>query len=290
MRATGRVPLTHVHEGSLLSRFLSRLDGLVMRPSSAKPGFAVRGWKEVPRSVPGASVNVPRQGGFRVRIWLQPGEHKKHFIKAMRAPGFRQTRSLAFCRSDQLGDPNALIKCRVVATRGKSITSGRDDDGCYLDLESADPLLSDFGHRETFRRDKVPPTAIWMVSVDVDPDSSSSQKFERDPKPPAGGRYWRLLVWPRWFFLPSLLVTCYSTALWLGAAHFDQETELVDSVVDVTWVAFTAQLTLIVGVYVAFAICHALARCVECCWGSAWTAGTTGCVEDARKMRNGQLP
>ena len=291
VRATGRVPLDHVHEGSLFSKFVSRVDGLVMRPSSVKPAFAIRQWREVSAGRLVAGSGAPHHGGFRVRVWLHPGEHERHLRKSMRAPGFRQTRSLAFCSPDQLGNPSARVQCRVVATPKKRMEFGSDGDGPFIEMESADPLLSDFGHRRMFRRDEVPPNTIWMVALYTAKGTKPKPAPDRDPRPPAGRRYVRLLIWPRWFALPSLAVASYPMLLLAMLVYYEQDAGLVGSITSVALIILGIQGFVILAVILSFAISHVLTRCIEqFCWGSNWTAGTTGCVEDARRLRNGQPP
>jgi len=290
MRATGRVPLTHVHEGSVVSKFMNRLDGLLMRPSSAKPAFAIVQWRELPDPSTDAGAGVPRHRGFRIRVWLYPGENKEHLMKSMRAPAYRQTRSLAFCRPRQFGSPSAHLLCLAVSTSKRTMSFGKDMDGQYIEMESADPLLSAFGHRRFFRRDEVPHDAIWLVTQDARQRRESPMLVERDPKPPAGNRYWRLFVWPRWFFLPSLVAAGYTAALGLIIESVHPEGPF-DAAVAAALTFIAVQALLIVFLDVMFILFHMLARwAIEKSWGSEWTAGTTGCVEDARKLRNGHLP
>ncbi len=165
-----------------------------------------------------------------------------------------------------------------------------DNEGRYIELESADPLLTDFDHRRVFRREEVPPKTIWMVALYTERDAEP-QKSQPDPKPPAGGRWWRLFVWPRWFFVPSLTVACYLTLPWLPAALTGNEIWVLGSIVTAAWSIMALQATLIAGIDIGLAGLHLYTKyCIERDWGPGWTAGTTGCVEDGRQMRNGLLP
>ena len=291
VRATGRVPLEHVHKGSVLSKFVSRGDGLMMRPSNKKPAFLIHRWQHDPDGMRAAGFGIPPHGGFIVRVWLHPGEHQRHLRKSMRAPAFRQTRCLAFCSLDQLTDSSAQIQCLVVQTPEKSMKFDEDEHGPFIEMNSADPLLSDFGHRKRYRREDVPPNTIWMVKNDPEPDTKPKPKPERDPKPPAGNRWCRLFIWPRWFFLPSLAVAIYLSALlFVYTAIFGQEAEHVWFLATTALLVVAVQVYFILVIDMAIAIVHLVNFYIERSWGSEWTAGTTGCVEDARKMRNGHPP
>ena len=288
--ATGRVPLTQVHEGSALSRLMHRFDGLSMRPSSPKPAFAIRKWGEIANLPPAGGALIPRHGGFRVRVWPHPGEERDHLRKSMRVPAVRQTRTLAFCTPDQFGVPAAPIQCLVVRTSKKTMGFGEDDAGEFVEMESADPLLSDFGHRKVFHRDVVPRNAIWMVAHDGHLPAELAGEPARDPKPPSGGRWWRLAVWPRWFFVPSLIVAFYLFVPWLAFKLAGIDGQL-DAAIAVVAGILAVQAFFIVAVDIGLAASHLLTRLlVEWWWGPQWTTGTTGCVEDGRRLRNGLLP
>lgn len=290
MRATGRVPLEHVHEGSVYSKFWSRFDGLVMRPSAAKPAFAIRQVREIPNEEPACGTEVPPHGGFRIRVWLQPGEHRRHLLKSMRAPAFRQSRSLAFCKPHELADPEAPVVCIAVKTARRHVKYDGDRSGQYIEFESADPLLSDFGSRETFCRKAVPPKTIWMLNLDSSVEPEPETLLRRDPRPPSGGRIWRLIVWPRWVVIPSAVVACYLSLPWALTKLFGVDSELLADLASLAWIAIRYEVLFIVTMDVVFAAMHAAIRClVENRWGQDWLAGTTGCVEDGRRLRNGIL-
>lgn len=91
--------------------------------------------------------------------------------------------------------------------------------------------------------------------------------------------------------MPSLTVACYPTLPWLPAALTGNEIWVLGSVVTVAWSIMVPQVSLIAGIDAGFAGLHLYTKYfIERGWGPDWTAGTTGCVEDGRQMRNGLLP
>ena len=291
MAAYGRVPIDHVHEGSLWSRLMSRADGLLLRPSSSKPAFAILHHKVIRHRTASHAGVTTRVDGFRVRVWLEPGESLKHLEKSMSAPGYRQTRLLAFCDSDQLGDPKARVRCMAVHTTVNQRDIGHNARGEYVDFYSADPLLREFGNRKNFKRRSVPPDAIWMVRCKDPSAANRAACIERDPSPPAGGRYYRLLIWPRWIVVPALIVSGYIIGVrWL----MEPAGVAADPLVAAAGIAQNVLIGLAIGIIaldISFLIMQTSARYgTESSWGDKWTAGTTGCVEDARRLRNGIRP
>ena len=133
--------------------------------------------------------------------------------------------------------------------------------------------------------------AIWMVRCKDPSAANRAACIVRDPSPPAGARYYRLLIWPRWIVVPALIVSGYIIGVrWL----MEPAGVAADPLVAAAGIAQNVLIGLAIGIIaldISFLIMQASARYgTESSWGDKWTAGTTGCVEDARRLRNGIRP
>ena len=280
--AYGRVPLEPKQQDSRYS-FLRVIAVLMMlRPSSPKPAFVITDCERVP------ATRDSSGGGFRLKIRLGHGEHAAHFRKSVEKACWGHERVLAICTPEQLTKLSAHVPCFLVEVPQRRHI-GEDDEGSYVWVESADPIGETRGHEWQPRRKDVPEDAIWLVRADETHHEHAIDGSERDWASRRRKRYGLPLVALALVTVaPTVMIGLglFMSIAWLNAIQ--ASTAWAAPLISVVTVAFMCEVLLLGALSVFMLARHSLGYFRELRWGRQWTAGTTGCLDDAKRIRNGR--
>ncbi len=261
------------------------------RPSSPKPAFVIRTCERLPSAdVPGDEVRL--LGGFRLKIRLHPSEHPEHLRRSIARPYGPTARTLAVCTPDELAQLSGRVQCHLIEAARQQVLIREDDQGAYVIVESADPLGTPNGHEWQPRRKDVPNDAIWLIRVDETVPSAVSTRLSPDWRSRWQRRYRPLVAWPLLLIVPTAGLAAWVTLTARLAGLLQGEgTGFVVSAVSTLWLIVRYE----VAVSVDIVVLMLAVQCVrywryEKRWGPSWTAGTTGCLQDALDTRNGKPP
>lgn len=288
LKTRGRVPIDYLVRGRLPSRVWSRGYSLGLTPSSPKNLFAGRSHERCPLAVDGEAASEVRLGGFIVRVRLHPNEHPGHLRRSLRWPARHNERVLAFFPADAIGNKPGRARCFLVRTSKDSIKIGEDGIGAFAEFRSADPLGHEHGNHWEARYKDIPEDAIRIAELDDAASEASARGIGRDWESPWRRRYLPLLRWPLpmlgWTVLAGLCCAVLYYLLRFVGASGDIAARLftVSAVALYFELLFSAALVASTVVSRAWDYWRHERR-----WGPGWTAGTTGCIEDAELARNG---
>ena len=163
IRTLGRVPLEHNYGQSKLLDFCISARLARLRPSSAKPAFAITNW-ELTRSAEQARRKGEfTPGGYQISVVPHLTESPRHLVKSMRA-GFRTwMRTVVICTPEDLLYRNRPVRCFTVLAPPLSKSVRREYP--KVTLNSTDPLASSTAHDVCRLPNDVPGNAIWLVDV-----------------------------------------------------------------------------------------------------------------------------
>lgn len=288
LETRGRMPMDYLVQGRLPSRSWSRSYSLGLTPSSPKNLFAGRIHERCPLAVDGEAAPAVRLGGFIVRVRLRPNEHPEHLCRSLRWPARHKVRVLAFFPADAIGKTSSRARCFLVRTSKDSIAVGEDDIGSFVEFRSADPLGHEHGNDWVTRYKDIPDAAIRIGELDDAACDAPVRGIRRDWASPWRRRYLPLLLWP----LPMLGWTIFaglcSAVLYFVLRFVGSSGDVAAWLFTVSAVALYFELLFSVAIVASTVVSRAWDYWrYEHRWGSGWTAGTTGCIEDAELARNG---
>ena len=195
------------------------------------------------------------------------------------------------CTPDRLAQLSSRVQCYLIDASYSRIRCEHDEHGPCIDIESADPIRASHGNDWRPRRKDVPVDALWLISAEESSFAGTSGSANRDWDSPWKDRYRPLLAWPLLFVIVTVAVALYLTFVDLNLHLFGVDFGLVSRARFVVLVILVYGIVLSIGVIV-----HALAVDLirylrfELSMAPQWTAGTTGCLEDSAKVRNGKEP
>ena len=288
LQTKGRVPTDYLVQGRLPSRMWSRGYSLGLTPSSPKNTFAGRSHERRPPAADEEPAPAARMGGFIVRVRLHPNEHSKHLLRSLRWPARHRERVLAFFPADSVGEKSSRARCYLVHTSKDSITVGEDDIGSFVEFRSADPLRHEQGNSWAARYKDIPEDAIRIAELDDAACDEPVSVVQRDWTSPWRRRYLPLLCWP----LPMLVWTIFgglcSAVLYYVLRFVGASGDIAAWLLTVAAVALYFELLFSATIVASTVVSRAWDYWrYEHRWGPGWTAGTTGCIEDAELARNG---
>lgn len=288
LKTRGRVPIDYLVQGRLPSRMWSRGYSLGLTPSSPKNLFAGRNHERCPLAVDDEAASAVCPGGFIVKVRLHPNEHPGHLRRSLRWPAKHKERVLAFFPADAVGKKSSQARCFLVRTSKDSIKVGEDDIGSFVEFRSADPLGYERGNDWEARYKDIPEDAIRIAELDDAASEASARGIRRDWESPWRRRYLPLLRWP----LPMLGWTVFaglcSAVLYYVLRFVGSSGDIAAWLFTVSAVALYFELLFSAAMVASTVVPRAWDYWrYERRWRPEWTAGTTGCIEDAETARNG---
>ena len=312
IRRLRRVPLEYNLGISRLTDILVYIRAFFLRPTYPKPAFAVTRFEIVPESVlvhqqqDADHQHAFTPGGYRLYVWLDPGESRRHFMRSMRAGTLTGERTIVVCSPEELAHPwNPVRRFNVYAPPKKSKALPFP---CLV-LYSRDPLFSGMSHEEYRTPTSVSNRAIWLV--DVGPrgaEQGEAQSDEESRGSPALPKQFPVPLWRRFVYLLTVVVAVLLVIRFVLVVNFS-----IGGPIGLEWYDGPAIATFafLTALTIEYLLWHALpeyllARYGEISWrrgrgeqGSGrcrcfrwlqstgkWTATTTRCIADGFTVRN----
>ena len=200
IRSLGRIPLEHNYGVSKILDFCISARLARLRPSSAKPAFAITHWELIRSAEQTRLRGEFSPGGYRVSVIPHLTESPRHLVKSMRS-GFRTwMRTVVICTPEDLLYRDRPVRCFTVLAPPLSRSVRREYP--KVTVNSTDPLASSHAHDVYRFPNDVPRNAIWLVDVrDEDgsarvewPDPLSDHKDQFDSGLNRGRRWFAYVM------------------------------------------------------------------------------------------------
>ena len=313
IRRLRRVPLEYNLGISRLSDLLVHIRMFFLSPTYPKPAFAITQFKIVSESMliqqqqDADHQHAFTPGGYRLYVWLDPGESRRHFMRSMRAGTLAGERTIVVCSPEELAQPWNPVRCFNVYTPP---TESEALPFPCLVLYSRDPLFSGKRHEEYRTPAGVSNRAIWLVDVGSrGAEQGEAQSDEESRSSPTLPKQFPVPVWRRLVYALTVVVAVLLVIRFVLVVNFSIGgpigLEWYDGLAIVTFVSLLAPAT------IWYLLRHALpeyllARYNEISWRrdcgdqesarrsrfqwpqstGKWTATTTRCIADGFAVRN----
>lgn len=162
----GRMPLDPRLKATGRLGALRRLLFLAIRPSSPKPAFLVSSLLMVGSVHVQGTAHTDRAKDGRLFIGLHPNESPQHLVSSLAAGRLRPTRALLVCPLEAFLESGGPFEVYFVDRR---FTKAADDDPGAVVAFGSDPLYAQRQRNEILKSGEPPEDAIWLLLMDQRP-------------------------------------------------------------------------------------------------------------------------